>query len=55
MLLFFAVRHRSFGCFVMLALGSMMFVQLLGAIGAVKLVALAGNRKQRDGRKKEGE
>ena len=50
---FLAMSRRSVGC-VMLA-GSVMFVQSLGAFRTLKLVALTGNAKLGNGRKKDGE
>lgn len=55
MLLRLAVSRRGLRGFLMLAAGSMVFMKLPGAIGAVELVALAGNSKQGNGRKKDGE
>jgi hypothetical protein len=43
------------GSFVMSTSRTVMFVQLLGAIGTIKFMALAGNSKHGNGHKKHGE
>lgn len=55
MLLRLAMRRRGLRGFVMFASGSVRFTKLLGAIGAVEFMALAGNAKQGYGHKKDGE
>ena len=46
---------RRFGVFLMLRACGVMFMKLLGAIGAFEFMALAGNAKQGNSRKKDGE
>ncbi|MES2439762.1 MAG: hypothetical protein V4584_11870 [Verrucomicrobiota bacterium] len=55
------VMGRSFGMGVMsggmlsMGSGAVVFVQLLGAIGALEFMALAGHSEQGNGHKKDGE